>query len=391
VEVVPRRALAPDARYTLLVGPGVAAEGVGLARTLILPLATGPPEEAAPVLELVHPPDGATGVVRNLRAIEARFSSDVVDTTAVAAVDEGGRSLPVRATPGECPGCVRLTLEAELPIGARIELHALAGAVDPLGRPVFGDPPGFLTGLDSGGTPALHPLAWHTADRCVSARFASDTPTEGELCVGARCAPFEMGLDHQVALSLAGLAAPLALSLRAWNETTAPAAGWGPTPVDEPSPILLAIDEILTRPLGPALGQQYVEVVNLGREPIDLARLTLHDLEGGQSLPATQLAVGGYALIVPSSYREDDGQDPPPALTATIVRVAERHLGGDGLDPDGEPVWIEDADGRVVTRWGGYPADLQPGQCVERVVPDDCDVPESFRASPSGTCSPGAP
>ena len=97
----------------------------------------------------------------------------------------------------------------------------------------------------------------------------------------------------------------------------------------------------------------------------------------------------GGAVIVPSSYRVDDGVDPAPAAAAVMVRVAAARLCGGGLHVDGAAVTLEEADGRPVSRFSTYDLDLARGQSARRVA--DCDVRAAFAATPGETSTPGAP
>jgi hypothetical protein len=102
------------------------------------------------------------------------------------------------------------------------------------------------------------------------------------------------------------------------------------------------------------------------------------------------LQAGGYALLVTRNFQLDDGADPPVAAGALLLRTDGGRLVGSGLRAAGEPLWVEDQAGRVVTRWGGYPLDLAPGQSVSRVSPVACDLAASFEPTRSGRSTPGS-
>jgi hypothetical protein len=394
--LTPRRALAPGQRYTLVVGPRVIVAGAQLGRPFERAFTTGALGDGAPVLSLLAPADGATGVVRNLREVLASWSKRVSSPTAITLVDDGGESQPATVDEAGCERCVRLRLSAPLAANARFSLRASPDARDRMGATAFGDPSGFSTGSElRAGPTRLHDLALELADGCIGARFASDFPTSALMCVAVegeghrRCVTDPPARDHALGIAVDDLDGALTYDVSAWDETTLPPADTT-GPVDAPSPLQLAITEVLTRPLGPRLRQQFVEVLNLGAAPVELAGVALVDAAGRNTLSTATLGPGAVALLVPSGFT-DDGADPAPAAGALIIHVDESHLGGRGIPAAGEPLWLEDANHRRVSAWGGFPLSLAPGQSVTRVSPRACDVPSSFVATPSGRSTPGAP
>jgi hypothetical protein len=390
VDFTPRRALAPEDRYTLYVGPKLVVGGRQLGRPLALAVDTAGLDQAAPLLELVRPDDAAVDVARNLRAVEVAWSRPVSSPLALALVDDDGAVVSTRAA--LAGGGVSLALDAVLDAGRHYRVRAGPDARDAEGRAPFGDPPGFTAGDGLRTDPvALDGLDVASADRCVVVRFATDVPTWSEVCAGARCAADGPLAAHEAALAFGDAldGQPLAIDARAWDETTRP-GGEARASAAAPSRLALALTEVLTRPLGPRPAQQFVELYNAGADAVDLGALTLHTASGSNALPSVSLAPSSFALVVPSGWVAGAGGDPAPLAGTLIARLAEDHLGGRGLRVAGEPVWLEDADGRVVTRWGGYPLALAAGQSVERAA-GDCDVAASFRPTPSGGSTPGGP
>jgi hypothetical protein len=307
----------------------------------------------------------------------------------VALVDGDGRAVAAHVTlDGEV---VHLALDEVLAAGGDFLLRAGADVADDAGREPFGDPPGFMSG-GAVRTGAVTPrgLGVDSADRCVVVRFATDEPSWSESCVADRCLGDGESAGHEAAISFGDAldGRPLAWDVQAWDETTRP-VGEISGRLDPPSALPLAITEILTHPRGPRTSQQFVELYNSGAQPIDLGALTLHTGAGANALPSLSLAAGGWAVVVPSGYVAGAAGDAPPAPGALLVRLADAHLGGRGLKEAGEPIWIEDASGRVVTRWSGWPLTLAAGQSVTRSGP--CDVAASFAPTPSGGATPGGP
>jgi hypothetical protein len=126
------------------------------------------------------------------------------------------------------------------------------------------------------------------------------------------------------------------------------------------------LNEVLANPLGPEPAAEWVEIVNDGRAPVDLAGYALVDGGGETPLPAASLAPGAFALIVNASFSEQDGADPCPAPGTLILRVP--HLGKNGLSNAGEALALRDAHGGLVSR---FPAAPKPkaGWSVARRAP----------------------
>ena len=148
----------------------------------------------------------------------------------------------------------------------------------------------------------------------------------------------------------------------------------------------LVLTEVLSEPRGPRTTQQFIELLNIGVDPVDLGGLALCTASGCDILPQSLLPSGGYAVVVGSSYA-DDGLDARPLSGSLVVKVANQRLGGRGIRGGGEPVWLEGPDGTLITRWGGWPAAVKPGESLSR-QPYNCDLPASFRPGPA---TPGGP
>jgi hypothetical protein len=385
VELTPRRALAPESRYTLVIGPRVVVGRERLGRLIERAFVSGRAEDGAPTLELVAPLDGATGVVRNLRAVEARLALPVHEGDVTLQAD--GAVVPARlASDGSL---VRLELDAGLDAERRYELRAAPSLRDAAGRPVFGEPPGFTTGSDERTAPPELAGLWvESADRCLVVRFSTDEETRAELCVAERCAEGGPARTHQTGMLVGDLGLPLSYRLRVWDESTQPPATVAAR-LAPPAPLMLSITEVLATPRGPRLAQQFVELYNPGAAPVSLDGLSLHWASGADALPPGVLPSGHLAVVVPRSFSVDDGVDPPPAPDALLVRIDQGRLGGDGLRASGERLWIEDAEGRMVSAWGPPELPTAVGQSVVRRSPTACDLPSSYVPEPTGRSTPG--
>jgi len=371
--MMPRRALEPDARYTLVVGAGLRAAGVPLGRPLVQAFTTGSLADAAPVLLLVDPPDGAAGVIRNLRALTVAWSKPMPAARFQVTRDDGV------AWPSHTDG-LRVVLDRMLDGDRQWTVGALA--MDAEGRPPYGDPPRFSTGSELRTRPVLDGLELEVADRCLVARFATGYATSARLCVGDRCRDDSFTAVHALGAPLADLLD--GWTLRVWDDSTAPAA-WRQGSVSLP-PLPLVLTEVLTEPRGPRLAQQWAEFLNICDGPLEVGGLELCTASGCDNLPHGTLASGAWAVVVGADF-SDDGVDVQPAAGTLVLRLANQRLGGRGIRIGGEPLWLQTADGTLITRWGGWPVSLSAGQSLSR-QPYNCDLPASFRPGPP---TPGAP
>ena len=97
-------------------------------------------------------------------------------------------------------------------------------------------------------------------------------------------------------------------------------AASSPLAFETPPPLPpIVITEVLANAAGPEPAQEFVELRNLGSEPVSLAGLRLEDAKGGDDLPAEMLAPDAYALVVPSGYDPAQGQDPAPRTGTLLV------------------------------------------------------------------------
>jgi hypothetical protein len=369
--LTPRRALEPHSRYTLVIGAALRAGGGRLGRAVLRAFSTSGMEDAAPILQLIDPPEGAAGVVRNLRQVVLGWQKPMPKVS-LELVAEDGTVWP--STTVQVGDHLLVTLGAVLDADRSWQVRAPAGLTDEQGRPPFGDPPGFTSGNEiRSAPPELIGLELEPADRCLVVRFSSDRPSEAELCVGDRCRAEPRQMGHAIGVSLAE--AEDGWTLRAWDESTAPETKQEGVVMMPPVPLVLT--EVLAEPLGPRLPQQFVELFNVGDQPVEMSGLVLRTASGFDLLPAGSLPSGRFAVVVPSGFA-DDGIDVPPLPDSLLLRLSSARLGGRGIREGGEPVWLEDASGKLITRWGGFAVVLSAGQSLSR-YPFDCDLPDSFR------------
>ena len=119
-------------------------------------------------------------------------------------------------------------------------------------------------------------------------------------------------------------------------------SGWtGPVLVGPPSALPLRLSEVLSDPAEPGRDGSYewVELVNTGTEPIDLAGWIIEDSSARDTLPSLLIAGGGYALIAGATA----------AIPAGVLTVspADGEL-GNGLGNSGDRLRLLAPDGSIV-------------------------------------------
>jgi len=400
LRITPRRALETSSRYTLVLTSrlelGAAGASRPLRRAVVMGFATSDGSDAAPVLSLLQPADGALAVPANLAALRVRWSQPV-SSPGLVLTDADDGSIVHRfdaVSDPECDTCLTAPLPSTLEVGRRYVVHGGVGVVGVsdgpgAGQLPFGDPPGFSVGPARTNPLVVEGLEVSATDGCVVARFATAIAARASLCVGAACVSGGVERSHELALLLpdASGAPTLSVSLRAWDETTRP-------PADEQHDIAagsglpLRITEVLARPHGGQLARQFVELVNAGATPIELAGLSLSDERGPTPLPPGMLQPGQLAVIAPKGFALAAGLDPAPDPSALVLELGATHLGDNGLKVSGETVTISDLGGKTISRFSVWPS-TSVGQSVVRLQPGGCDVHANVIASVGGRSSPG--
>jgi hypothetical protein len=179
----------------------------------------------------------------------------------------------------------------------------------------------------------------------------------------------------------------------------APTPGELPPAADDttgepPLPATVAIVEVLANPPGATTLEkhaEFVELVNLGPGPVDLAGWTIADSlapdapgidpllyfggDGGCQ-PATCLAPGGRALLVGAVYQG-------PVGDALVLKTDDGSLANAGLG-NHEPVVLRDGDGELRTTYRAWPDPLSEPDpatmetAVVRASPESLDEPASW-------------
>jgi hypothetical protein len=159
-----------------------------------------------------------------------------------------------------------------------------------------------------------------------------------------------------------------------------------------PNPSRLAITEVMAHPLGAQPAQEWVEVQNLGEQPVSTSGLLIAAAGGSDALPSALIAPGGFAVIAGAGYSANDGVDVPPAGDALLLRLASATLGNGLSNAADTVVELREPGGGVISRYGGW-IDATPrsfaGKSAARADPSACDARASWRMSAHPT--PGGP
>jgi hypothetical protein len=423
--LAPIGSLSPLSAYTLSVGTSaLSAAGVELShasgqRTAFQ--SSFRTRGATARATLLVPAEGTVHAPLDLAAIALSFSEPVVSM---------GWAFDVE------PESVQGTLSGDgLGATAALDGGAVAGEVvavqlasslhDATGEvPQVVAPLGFTFGsCVEGGAPSLGAGIALGRDRDALLLFEVDRPSlcgasvqdpscpdGGAIATPAACAqaydPCSLGASCQCLVPLVGLCAGDSLSVipsaMGWNGRTASAA-----PVDltlSPALPALALGELMLSPAAGKRSQIYLELQNLGAEPLDLQGLVLADCRDTVDCfaPAHEQAFGafvaggltviaghGYALLVDGSFDVTLYPDLPPEtlLLSPADRSPLMHLYSNRPQPVG---LIEAASGALLSSYDGslLPVD---GVAIERIDPGAPDSqPAGWGLGTTAGGTPGA-
>jgi hypothetical protein len=348
---------------------------------------------------LVDPLAGAADVPVNLTGVTLRFAAPV--TLPAAALGVCGETATSVLAAASCEGgaCYTATLGGPLPARASCRVELGAGALDGAGHPLTA---GLIGSFDTAALPDTTPpvisaVTLQMAGPCLAVTFSTDEVATGTVILGAGDVetPSPAGTGQttfDVGVPVTSLPPSSAATVvvravdRAGNAAESAPIAWQ-TPAALPS---VAITEVLANPLGPEPAQEWVELRNLGGDPVSLEGLGIADSRGADLLPAAMLAPGAYALVVTAAYDPENGADPPPRAGAQLLRVDGR-IGADGLSNGGEVTRLLRGD-EVVSSYGGW-VDVSSvawaGHSVQRLVETACDRSSAWNHSPLAP-TPGA-
>jgi len=371
--------------------------------------AEGPTGPGVAAASLVDPAAGATGVPVNLAAVWVKFPGPVSLPDGALAVATSGvpaalGALESAACPDASPAaCLRVGLAGALSAGATYVVDLGPGVMDLEGHQVPAGLVGrFVTAPDADLTaPVIDALAVQPVGPCVAVAFTTDEPAQATIRIesagGVRRISAGAGVtEFSGAASLVGLGAgdPLLVIAEVEDRAGNRAESAAVALTVPPDLLPLAITEVLANPAGAEPTQEFVEIRNLGDQPVELQGLAIADVKGMDVLPAATLAPGAYALIVASGFDAASPKDIPPRAGVLLVRVDTR-IGSDGLSNSGEVVRLLSAHGNVVSSYGAavdVSAASWSGKSVHRIPETACDQEASWTRHPEApTPGWGAP
>lgn len=135
----------------------------------------------------------------------------------------------------------------------------------------------------------------------------------------------------------------------------------------------IVINEVLARTPSGATSQRFIELINDGDTAVDLAGLTLRDVDDEWELPDLVVAPGAFALITPEGYVDGLAGEPAPPKGVGRVLVESLRLSGE--------LAIVEADGTVLSRFP--PSTSTKVAARARRTPDlPDDAPDVFAFAP---------
>jgi lamin tail-like protein len=347
---------------------------------------------------LVDPVAGAADVPVNLTGVTVRFAAAVM-LPAQALQICGATATGVAPAACDDGVCYTASLGAALPARTSCRVQLGPGAVDGAGQPLTA---GLIGAFDTSAVPDTTPpvisaVTIATEGPCLAVTFSTDEAATGTVVLSAAGvdSPSPAGTGQtsfDVAVPVAALPPTTAATVvvravdRAGNMSESAPVAWQTPAVLPP----IAITEVLANPAGPEPQQEFVELRNLGPEPVALDGLSIADSKGADLLPAAMLAPGEYALVVTSTYDPASGADVPPRAGTQLLRVDTR-IGADGLSNGGEVTRLMHDD-EVVSSYGGWvdvSAAAWSGRSVHRLVESACDRSAAWNHTPL-PATPGA-
>lgn len=412
VRLRPHAPLTGAARYALVLSaalrdrkgnPLVSDEG--RVKGVVYDFVTGALGGVRPRLLLLAPAPLAEGVPTNLAEVRLAV------TGAVEGIGDDGLWLEgpegrvpglVSALPEGCPdpypACYEIALGADLQPLAAYRLGHHEGLRDDEGRPLpASSEVMFVTGRGADASPpVVTELAYEGEGGCLEVSLVTDEAARVTLRWWSSAGAGELalagtGTAHRGALPLVPL--PESLAVDAWD-VVGNLGTYGPEPLSLTPLAAVAISEVLANPAGPEPAQEFVEIVNQGDAPVSLEGWWITDTlsKPGDPLPPEVLSPGAVGLVVPSTYQAVGLSDPAPAAQTHLLKLSGSTIGSGGLTNSGEPVFLLDSEGRVVSRYpGGAASGELPanGQSVGRELGAGCAGRGAWRLQPEGSSTPG--
>jgi hypothetical protein len=392
----------PERYYQLILTGGLKDEaGYPLVNNqgenypVVIDFTTGKNYYNLPAMELVYPVKSTENPL-NLAWILLGIEDEVEELKEEAFVLESENkdiiNLWIQKRPGACGSnyaqCLQLFLEKELEGKTRYELRVVkklktkGGKVVPpwekLGSFKTGDltwswplkMENFTTEYVTG---CFH-LAWENSDDCLI-YLENERGTRISDFMSARRGYWEMAVTHQEKTRLVAQGIDGSFFKGPWFH--------GDSSLMIPSVIILG--EIYPNPAGKEPAQEFVEIINIGSEEVNLLnyRLTDNLEEEGDILPEFILGAGKKLVLVGNRYDLECMEDPAISQDATVLFL-ESSLAGGGMKNKGEELYIFDSSGKMQSRYlGWYDLSSKEGWSVNRINPEACDVSSNWYLSES--------
>jgi hypothetical protein len=428
LEVAPRAPLDAGGVYTLVLG-GWARDAQG---ELLWPdrrgfaaelRVSGAPEAGAALLGF-WPAEASAGVPTNLALAVIQFDGPLLaaepaeadpawEAEAPAWIEDAkGRRLSTRLRSRPCaeldfPGHSCLVLEPQTALAANTEHRIVLGEAlrDASGAALGPRNVRFATGPGPDTEPPLWairpcepdalavPLGCALIDdSSVVLELALDEPVQVLVLGEHGPALSQLAADRSALFRLEDLAADRELRLSVLARDLAGQESAGELLLRTlPALPALTISEVRADPLGPEPAQEYVELWNLGAEPLDLLGYRLSDAadeEGTAIEQSLLLYPGARALLVAQGFDAAEPSDVAPPEGTPLVRMGTA-LGSAGLSNAGEALLLRDPLGRRISAAPARPRP-EPGVCSVRVSASLRDGAEgSFALDREATCTPG--
>jgi hypothetical protein len=353
---------------------------------------------------LVDPPAGTTDVPWNLAAVTVRLPAAITIgddgpfrlRRASAMTDEASLGAPAAVSCAMAGACYRVPITGGLAPSDSYVFELLPGTVGADGTPAAAGVIGaFDTSADADQTaPQITGMTLTPSGPCVNIGFTTDEPVDAEVVLqgggsevdvpaGAGETTFTLAVPLSGLPSAVSAEVILQITDRAGNLTQTSA---GQLDVPSATPPLV-ITEVLANPIGTEPAQEFVELRNIGADPVSLEGLRIEDSKGSDVLPAVTVPPGAYALVVPSSYDPQSARDVPP-LAGTLLARVDARIGSDGLSNSGEVVRLRmpgTADEPVISIYNGWvdvSATKSAGKSAHRLADDACDQASAWTAPP---------
>ncbi|MBN1656050.1 MAG: lamin tail domain-containing protein [Deltaproteobacteria bacterium] len=416
ITLIPLQALEASASYTLVVagwaktktGTKLYKDGSGFS----IELKVSECADAGARVDASWPADASSGVAPNLAFAALHFDGEIAgERTAISLENMNGDRVPAKIERQACAQigwndgvCVVLEPEADLEPNARYNIVIDETLRDARGAPLGAQSFAFDTASEKDLTsPEMlsHACAIDESTTAVGCALIDDRDLWLNLraneAVRIALRVFERSIaktaprgEAIVALEAEEAGSTLPIELTATDE----AGNRYVTSISislETELARLSITEVRADPRGPEPAQEFIELLNYGETPVDLAGFYISDSldDLGDAVARSEILFPGTrALLVSDDFNPDEPQDEAPPSGAVLVRVGAS-LTRSGLSNAGEAIFLRDPAGRRVSAAPATPRP-RPGVCITRVSENMRDgSPRSFVYDSKQSCSPG--